>query len=57
MLILKRRREQSLKIGPDVTIKVVQIDRDAVKLEITAPASFKIVRTVDSGPERHDRPS
>lgn len=44
MLILKRRREQSVRIGPDVTVKVVAIQDGAVTLAIEAPASYKISR-------------
>lgn len=45
MLILKRRREQGVKIGPDVTVRVVAIQDGAVTLAIEAPAWFKISRT------------
>lgn len=44
MLVLKRRREQSVRIGPDVTVKVLAIQNGAVTLAIEAPAWLKISR-------------
>lgn len=45
MLVLKRRREQSVQIG-EATVKVLAIEGGAVTIGITAPPSYKI--------ERHD---
>jgi carbon storage regulator CsrA len=44
MLVLKRRRDQSVRIGPDVVVKIIAIQNGAVTLAITAPSSFKITR-------------
>jgi sRNA-binding carbon storage regulator CsrA len=35
MLVLKRRREQSVRIGPDVVVKIIAIQSGAVTLAIT----------------------
>lgn len=44
MLVLSRRPEQSIKIGDDVTILVVEIRGDVVRLGIEAPATVGIHR-------------
>lgn len=46
MLILKRRREQSVLIGQDITITVVGIEAGAVVLGISAPSALQITRTI-----------
>jgi carbon storage regulator len=45
MLVLTRRLEEEIRIGDNVTIKVVGIDGQKVRLGITAPPSVGIVRT------------
>jgi carbon storage regulator CsrA len=45
MLKLKRRREQSVKIGPDVVVTILAISPGDVTLAITAPPSLKIIRS------------
>jgi len=44
MLILTRQRHQSVMIGPDVKVEVVEIQRDKVRLGFHAPQSIKILR-------------
>jgi carbon storage regulator CsrA len=44
MLVVRRRRLESLQIGPDVVVTVVRIGADAVELGIQAPPEFKIRR-------------
>jgi len=44
MLVVRRRRLESLQIGPDVVVTVVRIGADAVELGIQAPPDFKIRR-------------
>lgn len=44
MLVLKRRREQSVRIGPDVTVTVVKIEPGSVLLGISAPRELGIWR-------------
>lgn len=45
MLILSRRAEQRIRIGDDIEIVVLAIDRDHVKLGIVAPRQVPVVRT------------
>lgn len=49
MLVLKRRREQSVQIGPDVTVTVLAISGESVKLGITAPPEWLIDRNSQAG--------
>lgn len=44
MLVVKRRRDQVLRIGPDVEVTVVKIEDGAVTLGITAPRDWRISR-------------
>lgn len=45
MLVLSRKLDQSIVIGENVTIKVVRISGNTVKLAIDAPRSVPITRT------------
>ncbi|MEY8356463.1 carbon storage regulator [Lachnospiraceae bacterium 54-53] len=45
MLILQRKKEQSLTIGDDISITVLEIGSDWVKLAIDAPRDVSILRT------------
>lgn len=44
MLILTRKRDDSIKIGEDIVIRVMRTGRGSVKIGIEAPASVRIVR-------------
>lgn len=44
MLVLSRRSESSVKIGPDVTVTVLSIQRKQVRLGIEAPNNVRILR-------------
>ena len=44
MLVLVRKPEQEIRIGEDIRIRVVRIQRDSVKLAIVAPADVAIIR-------------
>ena len=44
MLVLKRQVNEAIKIGKDITIKVIQIQRSGVRLGITAPEDLHIDR-------------
>jgi len=44
MLLLARKKDQSIMIGDDAEIKVVKISRDQVTLAITAPQSIAVHR-------------
>ena len=44
MLVLTRRRSESIRIGNDVVIKVIQTGRGMVRLGIEAPAHVRVLR-------------
>lgn len=44
MLVLSRRLEQRIRIGESITITVVRIGRDQVRIGIDAPSDVPIVR-------------
>jgi carbon storage regulator len=44
MLVLSRKLGQRFKVGPDVRITVVKIDRNAVRLGIEAPGDVTVYR-------------
>lgn len=45
MLVLSRKNLQSIKIGDDVTITVLEINSNQVKIGIKAPKSVLVLRT------------
>jgi carbon storage regulator len=45
MLVLSRKRCQSIRIGKDIEIIVTSLNKDRVKLGISAPNELKILRT------------
>lgn len=45
MLILQRRKGESLRIGSDITITVTEINSDRVRLAISAPRETPITRS------------
>ena len=44
MLVIKRGLEDSFKIGDNIEVKILGIDRNAVKLGITVPKTIPVVR-------------
>lgn len=44
MLVLQRKKNQSLVIGGDITISILEIGSDWIKLAIEAPKDVKILR-------------
>ncbi|KGP91400.1 carbon storage regulator CsrA [Pontibacillus chungwhensis BH030062] len=44
MLILNRKKEESIQIGDDIEIKVVAVEGDQVKIGIEAPRSVDVYR-------------
>jgi len=44
MLVLQRTLEESIMIGDDIEIKIVDVRGDRVRLAITAPANVSIHR-------------
>jgi carbon storage regulator len=45
MLVLSRKRDESIKIGDDVTITVVEVRGDKVRLGIEAPKDVPVHRS------------
>jgi carbon storage regulator len=44
MLVLARKKDQSIMIGDDVEVVIVDVHRDQVKLGITAPRHIAVHR-------------
>ena len=44
MLVLARKRNQNIVIGPDIVVTVLRVARDGVRLGIQAPASVPVHR-------------
>jgi len=44
MLILTRKTNEEIKIGPDITIKILAVSEGQVKLGFSAPANVEIFR-------------
>lgn len=56
MLVLSRMRGESIDIGSDITIKVVEIRGDKVRLGIEAPKDVRVDRReVTEARAREDR--
>jgi carbon storage regulator len=45
MLVLTRRANQAIRVGPNVEVKVVRIEGDRVVLGIVAPRHIAVVRS------------
>lgn len=44
MLVLTRKKKQSLMLGEDIVVQVLEVHGDQVRIGISAPASLKIYR-------------
>jgi carbon storage regulator len=44
MLVLSRKENEVIFLGPDIKITIVDIDRGRVRVGIEAPASLRIAR-------------
>ncbi len=44
MLVLTRKSDESIKLGDDITITVVEIKGNSVRLGIKAPVNLRIYR-------------
>lgn len=45
MLVIRRRAGESVRVGSDVVVTVLEISANRVKLGFTAPAEVEVVRT------------
>lgn len=45
MLVLSRKKEESIRIGDEITIKVISVKGGGVRLGIEAPRDVSIVRS------------
>lgn len=44
MLVLTRKQNEGILIGSDVTVTVISIDGDKVRLGIQAPTNVRVIR-------------
>ena len=44
MLILSRKTDEKIKIGEDITLTIIEIRGDQVKIGVEAPKSVKVFR-------------
>ncbi|WP_195986947.1 carbon storage regulator CsrA [Clostridium sp. D53t1_180928_C8] len=44
MLVITRKKDESILIGDDIEIKIVKVDDGSVKLAISAPRDISILR-------------
>ena len=44
MLVLTRKQSETIHIGDDVVIKIIQTGRGSIKIGIEAPTSIRILR-------------
>lgn len=44
MLVLSRKVDESIVIGPDITITVLRVDGGKVRLGVEAPKNIKVLR-------------
>ena len=51
-LVLTRKEGQEIKIGDDITVKIVAVNGNQIRIGINAPYNLRITR-----PEKHDEPN
>ena len=44
MLVLARKLDEAIKIGDDIEIKIISVEKGVVKLGIEAPRDISIIR-------------
>ena len=55
MLVLTFNPEESVLIGPDITVEVIRVGANKVRLGITAPSTHKINRRPKPKPRDKER--
>lgn len=45
MLVLSRKKDESIMIGDQIELKILSVDGDQVKLGIVAPKNVKVYRS------------
>jgi carbon storage regulator len=56
MLVLARKASEAIKIGDDITVKVIAIRGGQVKIGIEAPSGVRIIRIETELPARSEAP-
>lgn len=51
MLVLSRKKDQSIAISEDIVVKVLSVKGNTVRLGIEAPKEVKVIRTEISDDE------
>ena len=44
MLVLSRKERQRIRLGDDITVTIVRLTRDQVRLGIDAPRDIRVLR-------------
>jgi carbon storage regulator len=44
MLVLTRKQNQGILIGSDITLTIISIDGDKVRIGIEAPSTLRVIR-------------
>lgn len=44
MLVLSRREREQIKLGDDITITVIRIDENKVRIGVEAPKDVRVLR-------------
>ena len=44
MLVLTRKRDEMIRIGEDIVIRVIRTGKGSVKIGIEAPAEIRVIR-------------
>ena len=57
MLVLARKATEAIKIGDDITVKVIAIRGGQVKIGIEAPSGVRILRIDSRQPARSEAPA
>lgn len=55
MLVLCRKRDESIQIGADIEIRVVDIRNDQVRIGVTAPKSIPVDRAEVAEQKRQEQ--